>query len=148
VRLAVWQPLSNSYAVTTTAPANEIALGQGYWVRFPQAVTVTQAGTPAPTNATFVIQLQAGWNMVGDPFTTAVPLSDVLFNNSSETFAQATSTTDQLIGSDVFAFTAGSTNYTSATTLSPGAGYWIYAFAATDMDVPAPSTVPPPPPTS
>jgi subtilase family serine protease len=138
VKLAVWNQAAFDYSITPTPPANEIVAGQGYWVRFPQAVTVTIAGTPAPTNAPFVISLQAGWNMVGDPFNSSVSLSSLTFNGGTETYAQAPGGSSPLISSSVWSYTAGASGYTSASSLSPDQGYWVYAFTATDMDLPSP----------
>jgi subtilase family serine protease len=136
VTLAVWSPASEVYALTPTGPANEIAPGQGYWVRFPQAVTVTTVGTPAPTNTSFSIALQAGWNMIGDPFNSTIPISSLTFNGA--TFSQASSTPDQLVGSAIFAYDMGSNSYVSASSLQFGQGYWIFAYSAVTMYVPAP----------
>jgi hypothetical protein len=135
VTLAVWDQGSDAYALTPTPPANQISLGQGYWVRFPQVVTIDTAGTPAPTNAPFDIPLQAGWNMIGDPFATSVAISSLTFNNGTETFAQATGSSTPLVGSTVWTYGAGSSAYTSATSLAPDAGYWVFAYSATDVEV-------------
>jgi subtilase family serine protease len=138
VKLAVWTPTDVSYALTPTAPANQIVLGQGYWVRFPQAISVTQQGTLASTASPFVVQLQPGWNMIGDPYPTAVPVTSIEFDSETLTFAQAASGTNPLIGGTVYEYNASSNLYSPASTLSPDLGYWIYDYAATDMDVISP----------
>jgi hypothetical protein len=138
VKLAVWKPASLAYAVTPNAPANQIVLGQGYWVRAPNTVSVTLAGIPAPTNAPFVIALQAGWNMIGDPFTSSVSVSNLKFAGETQTFAQATGSGSPLIGSTLYDYDTGSNSYEAASTLSPEVGYWIYAYSSTDLDVPPP----------
>jgi subtilase family serine protease len=139
VKLAVWNPLADAYAVTPEAPANQVQLGTGYWVRFPQAVSVALNGPPAPTSQPFEISLQAGWNMIGDPFNASIPLQNVTFNDGSETFAQGTANANPLIYPTLYSYTAGSSSYTSANSLSPGLGYWVYAYQATTMDVPPPN---------
>jgi subtilase family serine protease len=138
VKLAVWNAASNYYPITPTAPANEIIAGQGYWVRFPINVSVTLAGTATPTNTPFVIPLHAGWNMIGDPFTTSVSLSSLSFSGETTSFAQATSGANPMIGSSLYAYDNGSNEYTNAGSLDPSHGYWIFAFTATDLDIPAP----------
>jgi len=135
VKLAVWDQANDAYALTPTPPANEIDLGQAYWVRFPQAVGVGTAGTPAPANVPFDIPLQAGWNMVGDPFTTAVPVSSLTFNSGTETFTQATTSATPLIGRTVWTYNAQAKAYVAATSLNPDVGYWVFAYSATDMDI-------------
>jgi hypothetical protein len=138
VNMAVWDQSTDSYALTPTPPANQILLGQGYWVRFPQAVTVTSDGTPAVGNTPFDISLQAGWNMVGDPFTAPVPLSQLTFKNGAVSFSQAISSSPPLIGSAVWSYNTVTSAYTSASSLDPHVGYWVFAYSATDMDVPQP----------
>jgi hypothetical protein len=135
---AVWQPTAGSYAITPTAPANSIVLGQGYWIRFPSAVNVTVTGTPAPTNAPFVIDLQAGWNMIGDPFNSSVSITSLTFANGSETYSQASSGNSPLIDPTFYSYTNGASTYTSATSLNVDQGYWVYAYSATTMNVPVP----------
>ena len=101
----------------------------------PQAVTVTLAGTTAPTNAPFDIPLRAGWNMVGDPFTAAVPLSSLTFNHGTETFSQATSGSNPLVDATVYTYDAASSAYEPVNALEPDGGYWILANSATDVQV-------------
>jgi subtilase family serine protease len=137
VTLAVWDPLSLSYALTPTSPANEIVAGQGYWVRFPQAVSITAIGTPASTGTSFAVALQPGWNMIGDPFTTSVPLTSLMF--AGATFTQATGSSSTLIGPTVYTYNSSTNAYTAASSLDIGVGYWIFAFSAVTMDVPAPN---------
>jgi hypothetical protein len=137
VTLAVWNPAAYDYTLTPNPPANQIVAGQGYWVRFPSTVSVTLTGTPTPTNAPFVISLSAGWNMIGDPFTSSVPLSSVTFDGT-ETLAQASGGPNPLVSSEMYTFTSGSSGYSSSSTLSPDQGYWIFAFSATTMSIPPP----------
>jgi len=139
VKLAVWDPSALEYNVTPNAPANYIVAGQGYWIRLPLPLTVNTIGTPAPTNNPFEISLQAGWNMIGDPFTVPVTLSSLTLNNGTETFSQATNSTNALIYSTVYAYSNQSNSYYSVTTLTPGLGYWIYAYGPAVLDVPAPA---------
>jgi uncharacterized repeat protein (TIGR03803 family) len=139
VKLAVWNPLTAVYSVTPTAPANQIVAGQGYWGRFPQAVNVTIAGTPAPTNTPFIIQLEPGWNMIGDPFAATIAISSLKFNDGTETYAQASSGTSPLIDPTFYSYGAGATSYSTASSLQADQGYWVFAYSATDLDVPVPT---------
>jgi uncharacterized repeat protein (TIGR03803 family) len=136
VKLGVWN--DSAYAITPTAPANTIVPGQGYWIRLPSAFNMAYPGTPAPTNAPFVINLQPGWNMVGDPFTSAISLDSLKFDGGTETFSEATTGSSALVEPEFWAYPSGATAYLAATSLVPGQGVWVYAFHATDMDVPSP----------
>jgi uncharacterized repeat protein (TIGR03803 family) len=139
VTTAVWNSDVNSYALTPTSPANQISLGQGYWVRFPTPVSVYSEGTAASTNASFVINLEPGWNMIGDPFLQSVNISSCTFNAGSLTFAQASSSPNPVIGGSIYFYDTLRNSYGVATTLIPDFGDWIYAYTATDIDIPPPS---------
>ncbi|MDR3707707.1 MAG: chitobiase/beta-hexosaminidase C-terminal domain-containing protein [Capsulimonadaceae bacterium] len=136
VKLAVFDPSSYAWAVTPTAPADALRLGGGYWARFPHAVTLTSIGTPAPSGSPFAITLAAGWNMIGDPFTTAAPLSSITFGADGMSYAGAV--LSGLVGPALWAYDSSSNGYISATSLEPLKGYWIFAYSATSMSVPHP----------
>jgi hypothetical protein len=134
--IASWSPQSDSYTTGNPIP---IQLGQSYWARFPQPVTVTMPGITAPLGQPYDIPLYAGWNMVGDPFRSSfVPVTDLAFNSGSETFAQATGSANPLIGADIWSYSQAVNSYVDASTIVPEQGYWIFAYANTDMEVPAP----------
>jgi uncharacterized repeat protein (TIGR03803 family) len=136
--LATWQPATSEYAITPTAPADQFRWGQSYWVRFPQAVSITLPGAPADTSKNFDIPLTKGWNMIGDPFLASIPVSSLLFNHGTETFVQAIDGTNPLIGAAIWSYSQASSQYTPATSLDPDQGYWILAFANTDVRIPHP----------
>ncbi|HEY3333531.1 MAG TPA: choice-of-anchor tandem repeat GloVer-containing protein [Capsulimonadaceae bacterium] len=145
VKLAVWSPTANAYSVTPTSPAGELRLGVGYWARFPKAVTVTTTGTVADMTKPFVINLKAGWNMIGDPVMRAVALSDVTFG-SGVSFDAATNSVSPTVAPFVWEYNATKKAYVKATALEPLKGYWLYAYKSTTMTIPGVSDVPPPPP--
>ncbi|MDR3711036.1 MAG: fibronectin type III domain-containing protein [Capsulimonadaceae bacterium] len=136
VKLATWSPGDDAWYVTPNGAANAIRLGQGYWARFPEDVTLTSFGTSADITKTFAISLTAGWNMIGDPFATSVALSSTTYGSSSLSFASASSGSNPLIWSTVYSYSASADNYVAATSLAPLLGYWIYAYQSTTMYVP------------
>jgi hypothetical protein len=137
VKLSVWSPINVSYFVTPNGTAGSLRLGVGYWARLPRALMLSRTGTLAPTNVPFTISLPAGWNMIGDPFPESVPLASTTFG-AGTTFAQATSGQSPLILSTVWAYSQSTNGYVAATSLDPLQGYWIYAYSATTMNIPAP----------
>ena len=146
VSLAVWNPAAGSYAVTPAAPADHVRLGRGYWARFPHSVSVTQTGPAADPTVDFSTQLQSGWNQIGDPFQQPVNVSDLKFNNSTLTFAQATNTSFNLIDSNLFGYDApadGSKGQyitvQAGQALVTGQGYWIHANSDTSITFPHPT---------
>jgi uncharacterized repeat protein (TIGR03803 family) len=138
VNLASWLPGTGSYAMTPTPPSDQIAIGQGYWARFPNQISITASGTPADTTQNFPINLTPGWNMVGDPFTNPVPITSLLFQGGTMTYSQATNGNAPLVGPIFWKYDTSSNSYVGAPSLEPEGGYWVYAFSGTDMQVPHP----------
>lgn len=135
VSLQVYDPLLLQYVVTPTPPADQLRLGTGYWARFPTAVTLS-GGTPADQTQDFVLNLEPGWNEIGDPFTSNVSISSMYFNG--ETFAAASTGTAPIVGAQFDAYNTTSGAYVTTTTLSPGLGYLFEAFSPVSMIIPAP----------
>jgi len=137
----VWLPTQFEYHAMAPTAAN-LKIGVGYWANLPQDVVFTP-GIPASTAQPFSISLSAGWNQVGDPFQKSVPISSFTFNGG-ETFDAAVSS--GLIGQSVWKYdptaNGGLGAYADAVTgdnaLDVGSGYWVYATAATVMQVPPP----------
>ena len=142
--LAIWDPVSGQYDVSPTPPADGLHIGYGYWVRFPQTVTIDTLGTPTPTDAPFLFSLSAGWNMVGDPFPADELLTGITVTPTGgvpETFEAAVSS--GLIQASVFGYTPA--GYYVTDRLSQYQGYWIAATAACTLGIPVASGPPPPP---
>jgi uncharacterized repeat protein (TIGR03803 family) len=136
VKIALWNQASYNYFVTPQAGAESVTLGNGYWIRLPQSVTLPATGTLASTSTNYDIPLAAGWTSIGDPFQTSVPLSSLLFNNGTETFNQATTGSNFLVSPVFWAYDQTTNSYVQATSLQPGQGYWVNATGATDVQVP------------
>ncbi|HEY3333530.1 MAG TPA: choice-of-anchor tandem repeat GloVer-containing protein [Capsulimonadaceae bacterium] len=141
--VAVWTPFDSRYFVSPEGLANSIRLGVGYWARFPKTITFTSAGTPADSTQPFVINLAPGWNMIGDPFTTSVPLSSVTFG-AGVSYANAITAVDPIISPTMWAYNTTTKAYVKSSTLEPLKGYWLYAYKTTSMMLPG--SGPPAPP--
>ena len=81
--LARWDPVQDQYDVTPVPPANSLAVGNGYWVRFPQPSTILAPGLSPPTAAAFTWTLSKGWNMIGSPRLSSVVISSLTVEDSS-----------------------------------------------------------------
>jgi hypothetical protein len=157
--LAIWQPLTGAYAVTPTTPADTLHRGQGFWIRLKQVGGLVGAPDPQVTTSNFAIALANGWNMVGDPWPTAVNLQNVLVSDASGghtyTWTQAVSAQVHLVDPVVYSYDPSTNTYVrhfvgnSATasssdsnpanpTLSPYVGYWFHAYATCSLQVPSP----------
>jgi hypothetical protein len=139
VKMAVWNPLTLTYAITPNAPANSVRLGMGYWIRFPSSgAAVTTLGTPASVSADFPISLSKGWNQIGDPFLTSPEFADAHYVADGNTEAFDEAVLDGDLYGTVYKYDAASNRYVTTSSLYPGSGYWIYAFKAGDLMVPHP----------
>jgi hypothetical protein len=139
VKLAVWNPDSLAYAITPTAPADNVRLGVGYWIRIPASgATLTSPGTPANTAKDFAIPLAAGWNQIGDPFFTAVPVPTLYFLNGGSSLTESTAVSSGLIFGSLYSYDGSTGFYNVANALTAGTGDWIYAYSACTLMVPHP----------
>lgn len=140
--LAAWSPSQAAYALSPNSPADALRLGQGYWARFPQAVSLDAAGAVAPTTGPFSIPLAKGWNMIGDPFLSPVNMSSLMvqeISGTQYTFAQANQA--GLVRATLYSYPANATAYSSQTSgpIEPYVGYWVLAGQNCILLVPAPS---------
>ena len=141
VSLFVWNPALDQYVVTPNAPADHIRLGQGYWVRFPAATTVTLQGTPAATSADFTMALSAGWDQIGDPFSTTISVSQFKVIAGTQSYALAAAQNKGIVGASLYRYDTGTGSYAvvgASDTLQPGQGYWIYIAENVTLDIPHP----------
>jgi hypothetical protein len=128
-------------------PTVMISPGLAYWGIFPAGgSTLNFLGTPTPTNAEVTINLFPGWNGIGDPFTTPVPVDSLTFTTSNTPFTTAIGTGFELISPTLFSFLQSNPGGTTGTyqpvtagdSLAPGQGYWIFANFPTVINFPAP----------
>jgi hypothetical protein len=136
VKLAKWVSNNNDYDILTGDFSSFIGFGQGEWVRFPSPITIGFSGEPFDDTSPLDVTLSTGWNLIGDPYPLSVPLTSLTFSNNTQTFSQASSGTSPVIGSSVWGYDPVSSSYIATTTLVPQQGYWIYAYAPTDVQFP------------
>lgn len=127
--------------------------GRGFWARFTDQVTVPQGTIPAQDQP-MTIHLLRGWNLVGNPFLSAVKW-DVNAIQVQEPGAAATSLkiarkvvanyawgwkqnpSDPYRGSYYLVYDSA-IKPGSNDTLEPWQGYWIKAYKECDLIIPAP----------
>ena len=143
--IANWNAASVSYTYQGGSNANPTSVtidpGTGYWGVFASTGDNLQyLGIAASTTVPVVVSLNAGWNSIGDPYTTPVNISNLTFGASGATFSQASSSS---ISPILYFYLTNSTGTSGSyaaigagSTLAPGEGYWIYAYAATTVTFP------------
>ncbi len=120
---------TGSYVKYPTPPANTFVLGRGYWLDLPNPpADLTTTGTPADTTKVFEIPLQAGWNLIGDPFTFSLNLQGlkVRDNGVEIDIATAQSGSNPALGGALWTYEVG--QYQIAYSIDPFLGYWIKAY--------------------
>jgi hypothetical protein len=134
--LAIWDPTTYQYDVTPAADASSLAVGRAYWVRSP-SLSIYNSGVTTPTLSPFSMPLQAGWNMIGDPFPTDEPLTNcTVTSQMGASLSFAAATTAGIVGAPVWSYSNG--GYVQTTTLTPYQGYWILANYACTLNIPPP----------
>lgn len=124
--LARWDPLlAGDYKYQMYPRTPPFAPGKGYWVKFPSTTIVTVTGEAPDPSAGIRIGLASGWNQIGGPFESGVPISSLIVekgNDEPVSFSEAWST--GIIGKVIWKYTPG-VGYEQTTTLDPWEGYWI-----------------------
>jgi hypothetical protein len=104
--------------------------GRGYWLRFPAQTTVRVTGETTNTKVDYRIPLVYGWNMIGCPFETSVPLSNLKVeygNLDPVSFEDAW--IYGIISQSVLKYVTAQNDYGYASSLDPWTGYWVYCRA-------------------
>jgi hypothetical protein len=150
--LYYWTPALRTYIFTPTSPADTLHLGYGYWVDFPAEAYLHRQGTTAMTGQAFRINLNPGWNMIGNPFAGSVAISSISVDTVTPgTPVAITSSANTSVSLPLYTYGPTDTNYEivdKTGSLTAYQGYWVYAFNACALVVPPPggTTAPPPPP--
>jgi uncharacterized repeat protein (TIGR03803 family) len=142
---ATWDAESDpqGYVISPKPPADQFRLGQAYWINLKSGETPS-VYIAATTATSASVSLYAGWNMIGDPFSTAAPISEITFtpNGSSTALSFAKAVSDGIITGALFTYQSGDTAYQilgSAGSLTPYWGYWIWVSEDCTMSL-APSS--------
>lgn len=144
-----WAPYQSEYVGTPSSPADTLRIGQGYWVRFPAQMYLALQGTATPTTSVYHLTLQAGWNMIGDPFPVAVSIPSIQVETLASTGA-TTISTNTLAQLPLYSYDQTSNAYVQHATdsIQPYVGYWIYASQACQLLITPPGGITPTPPGS
>lgn len=129
------------------AGSNVLNRGQGFWVEIPQAAasntyTVFLMGE-VPDDATKVVSVIPGFNMVGVPYPVATKFGDTRYAAvaPNQTRLHVWNGT----GYDTYSRTLGGWGATTNLVLQPGQGFWMQypvSFVATNLNLSKPYTWP------
>jgi hypothetical protein len=99
--------------------------GRGFWVKLPADRTLEVDGTPADPGAEAVLSLPNGWNQVGSPWETDVPLAALRVKyQEREMVSLSTAISQGWIAPKLWRYVPG-TGYQAATGLDPWDACWL-----------------------
>lgn len=134
-RFFTWNPTQARYVFYPNAPADRFQLGRGYFLESSVDLALATEGTAADPNQPFQIPLQAGWNLIGNPFRFDVDWNQVRFIDP-DTNTEVPLTT--AVGKGIVANTLWgyASNYVPTRRMKVWEGYWVYAFRNTTLIIP------------
>jgi hypothetical protein len=112
----------NSLFVDYTEGLSSIERGKGYWFNAVESNTISIGAATTPI-ADFNMSLQAGWNQIGNPFPFSISWDEVLSINNST-------------GVEGLRATSNGTSLSDVSTLSAFGGAYVFADAATSLNIP------------
>ncbi|MCS7300647.1 MAG: carboxypeptidase regulatory-like domain-containing protein [Fimbriimonadales bacterium] len=135
-RFFSWDPAQTRYVFYPNAPANRFQLGRGYFLETSVDLPLAIEGTAADPNQPFQIPLQAGWNLIGNPFLAEVnwTLVEVIDPATNTAVPLATAVGRGIIANSLWSYSFGT--YATTTRMKPWEGYWVYAYRATTLIIP------------
>jgi hypothetical protein len=99
--------------------------GRGFWVKLPADRPLQVDGTPADPSADAVLSLPAGWNQIGSPWETTVPLAALRVKYQEREMVSLTTAIAQgWIAPKLWHYVPGA-GYQAATTLDPWDACWL-----------------------
>jgi hypothetical protein len=123
-RLVRWQ---NGRNVDYTEGLIRIENGLGYWFNSVEPVDFDISGpiVAASQDAPFQLQLDDGWNQIGNPFTFGISWSDVLAKNPTKTGV-----------GPLYVYNPSSIKFDQSNTLKAWGGGFVESDGATTIDIP------------
>lgn len=138
-----WDPVQNSYVISTSA-----SRGKGVWMILnpnshpvPEVDPYFGAGSPndmqsgAPN-----LQLHSGWNLIGDPYPYALPVSQLVgvsAANPAQSFIFSDLVSQNIVSPYLAYWDSSVNNYRYvqgiAAIMQPNVGYWIKVQTAQDL---------------
>jgi hypothetical protein len=138
-----WDPVQNGYILATSA-----ARGKGFWLILNPAIHPTEevlqlnnaSSPPDMQTGAPNLQLKSGWNLIGNPYPYAIPVSQLVgvsAANPAQSFTFA-SLVSQNVVSPYLAYwdpTVNNYRYVQGITavLQPNRGYWLKVLTAQDL---------------
>lgn len=136
---ARWAPTEALYqsdgGVRPLAEALQLDLGRGFWVKFPQAVTIRPDGRSAPAGD-FSIELTPGWHQLANPFFGPITFAEatVIYQGAAMDLLSASEV--GIMAAVAWTYDTSTKNYAlaypplgdSAVLIPAWQGFWVKAY--------------------
>ncbi|MEQ1587464.1 MAG: fibronectin type III domain-containing protein, partial [Cyclobacteriaceae bacterium] len=106
---------------------SRIDQGKGYWFNSLEPVDIKLSGQAIPANQSnpFQMQLEKGWNQIGNPFLFDIDWDDILAANPSADIDQ-----------DYLVYDPGNANVKTSNSIKTWSGGFVYANSAQTLNIP------------
>jgi len=152
LRCARWDPAAGDYVRYAGEPLPaflRLALGRGFWVDLPRAVTVTPTGQAAPAGD-FPVTLVKGWQMLGNPFFGPIAFDTCTVTYGGNTMDLASAESAGLLRSVAWVWDRAAGGYRlinadvgGSRLIAPWQGFWVQGLKACTLNLVRPGSVPP-----
>jgi flagellar hook assembly protein FlgD len=127
-----------SYVFYPNPAASTFRLGKGYFISYtpngaPRNMPLSTLGIAADDTRPFNVPLNAGWNMIGNPFTFAIDWTKVKVIDNGVVKSHDQAVADGAISSVVYGFVSGT--YVLDFRLEPWLGYWVRALRNVTLQI-------------
>jgi hypothetical protein len=131
-RIGFWDPSLQNYVEFSSSylPPMPVSAGQSAWFLFRNGQTINVQGSPPAITAnpygddSYMMVLYPGWNMIGNPWSFAVNVNDIVVRDSGGAYYYLTDTANTVTQQVFWAFDNGA--YTTPSTLGAMQGGWLY----------------------
>jgi len=147
--VALWRydPDTNTYKAYPDTWTSNVTPSKSYWLlNLNRETIVLPAGaTPVPTNQSYMANLDAGWNQIGNPFVVPVRFDRVrVIGPQGVEWSLNEAVERGLLLPVLYAYDAANNEYTwgtslAQTSLTPYDGYWLLAYADITLLFPPPA---------
>lgn len=146
---ARWSPSEEGYEYDPgsrpLAESLQLGLGRGFWVRFPQAVTMHPTGSSAPAGD-FEVALTPGWHQLANPFFGPITFAEATVTYQGATMDLLSADSAGITAAFCWMYDNSSGTYTlaypsltSTETLIPAwRGFWVLCYKPCTLTIARP----------
>jgi len=146
-----YDPRITDYRYFPDANVTAVTPGIGFWLlnRNREVIDLPDDATPADTTRSYAVDLRAGWNQIGNPFTTSLRLDQVrVASTEGGDWSLAEAVSRNMLLPALYAYDPAANEYTweltaAETYMDPYRGYWILAREDLTLLFPPPTLINP-----